>query len=271
MTELFSRDLQETGHKSSKGNQLKWESGGIWYKADYTGYEGLSEYVISHLLQMSSLGESEYVIYEPESISYRGAIFHGCRSRNFLEDDWQIITLERLFRNFHNESLSLAIYRIPDRELRLQFIVREVERITGLREFGIYMSKVITIDTLFLNEDRHMHNLSVLVNGAGQFRLCPIFDHGAALLADTTMDYPLGKDTYELMKSASPKTFCTDFEEQLDIAERLYGTNISFRFGKKDVDKLLENASSFGYEKKVTERVRTIIYEQMRTHEYLFT
>lgn len=35
---------------SSKGNQLKWERQGIWYKADYTGYEGLSEYMVSELL-----------------------------------------------------------------------------------------------------------------------------------------------------------------------------------------------------------------------------
>lgn len=32
--------------QSSKGNQLKWENKGVWYKADYTGYEGLSEYLI---------------------------------------------------------------------------------------------------------------------------------------------------------------------------------------------------------------------------------
>ena len=29
--------------RSSKGNQLKWYRDDLWYKADYTGYEGLVE------------------------------------------------------------------------------------------------------------------------------------------------------------------------------------------------------------------------------------
>ena len=52
---------------------------------------------------------------------------------------------------------------------------------------------------IFLNEDRHMHNIAVLMNGKGDYAYCPIFDHGAGLLADTTMDYPLSGDTYALM------------------------------------------------------------------------
>ena len=41
----------------------------------------------------------------------------------------------------------------------------------------------------FLNEDRHTHNITVLMNGKGDYAYCPIFDNGAGLLADTTMDY----------------------------------------------------------------------------------
>ena len=52
MVELFSRDIRDDGRQSSKGNQLKWETDGIWYKADYMGYEGLSEYVVSELLKL---------------------------------------------------------------------------------------------------------------------------------------------------------------------------------------------------------------------------
>ena len=42
MVELFENQLKDFSRQSSKGNQLKWENNGIWYKADYTGYEGLS-------------------------------------------------------------------------------------------------------------------------------------------------------------------------------------------------------------------------------------
>ncbi len=69
--------------QSSKGNQLKWENKGVWYKADYTGYEGLSEYLISNLLCRSTLHEAEFVRYEPEQIRYRQKIYEGVKSENF--------------------------------------------------------------------------------------------------------------------------------------------------------------------------------------------
>ena len=50
MIELFEQNERMQNRQSSKGNQLKWENEGIWYKVDYNGYEGLAEYVISHLL-----------------------------------------------------------------------------------------------------------------------------------------------------------------------------------------------------------------------------
>lgn len=63
MVELFEQDIRTIDRQSSKGNQLKWENNGVWYKADYIGYEGLAEYVISHLLQKSTLAAEEYVLY----------------------------------------------------------------------------------------------------------------------------------------------------------------------------------------------------------------
>ena len=47
----------------------------------------------------------------------------------------------------------------------------QVERITGLKDFGIYLNKLLTIDALFVNEDRHMHNIAVLMNQKGDFAL----------------------------------------------------------------------------------------------------
>ena len=62
MIELFEQNIRKNDRQSSKGNQLKWENEGIWYKADYTGYEGLTEYVISHLLKKSTLSAEEFVL-----------------------------------------------------------------------------------------------------------------------------------------------------------------------------------------------------------------
>lgn len=268
MVQLFEKSIRKNEIQSSKGNQLKWENDGLWYKADYTGYEGLAEYVISHLLRKSTLSENEYVLYDLEEIRYNSVVYNGVKSRNFLHDDWQVITLERLFKSFFGESLNRIIYSIENYENRLKVIVTEVERRTGLKNFGVYMSKLLTIDAFFLNEDRHTHNIAVLMGGNGNFEYCPIFDNGAALLADTTMDYPLDEDVYKLMGQVKAKTICTNFDEQLDVAERMYGVNITFSFNEKDVCEILDKATI--YSEDVRARVKDIIFSQMRKYGYLF-
>ena len=268
MVELFEQDLQLPDRHSSKGNQLKWQNNGIWYKADYTGYEGLAEYVISALLEHSSLDESEYVKYNLTEISYKGQIFNAACSRDMLHGTWQIITLERLFKNKYNQSLHKAIWSIHGEAERLQFLCDETQRITGLKNFGEYMAKLLTIDAFFKNEDRHTHNIAVLMNSDGEFNLCPIFDNGASLLSDIKMDYPLSGDIYRLMYDVKAKTISTDFDEQLDAAEKLYGRQIGFNFTKRDVDTILAGAGI--YSEEIIERVRTILYQQMRKYAYLW-
>lgn len=268
MVELFEQDIREQDRQSSKGNQLKWQNGGVWYKADYTGYEGLAEYVISHLLLESTLGREEFALYDLEQIRYKSTVYNGVKSRDFVTDDWQIITLERVFKNFFDESLYKAVYRIADYEERLCFLVNQVERVTGLTGFGAYMNKLLTIDALFLNEDRHMHNIAVLMNGEGEFSYCPIFDQGAGLLSDTTMDYPLGGDAVAYLRDAMAKTFCDSFDNQLDISEKLYGGQLKFSFTKKDVRELLDAATI--YPEEVRKRVEDVIYMQMEKYGYLF-
>ncbi len=274
MVELFESDIKTNDRKSSKGNQLKWLNNDIWYKADYTGYEGLTEYVISKLLQFTGLDEKEYVIYTPTEIKYKEQVFRGVSSKNFLHDDWQVITLERLFQSFYGRSLNNAIWSIKDPKERLKFLVENVERMTGLKDFGKYMNKVLTIDAFFLNEDRHTHNIAVLMNGKSEFDYCPIFDNGAGLLADTYLDYPMNGDIYKQIDSVKAKTFSLSFDEQLDISEALYGMNMKFSFNKKDVLNILSlegaTSESIIYPKEIRERVCKIIFEQMRKYAYLF-
>lgn len=260
--------MKTENRRSSKGNQLKWEAGEYWYKADSSGYEGLSEYSVSHLLLKSSLSQQEFVLYEPETIRYKRQTYSGVKSRNFLPEGFTIITLERFFKNISGESLNSIIYKTPDHEQRLRTIVELVERSTGLEGFGIYMQKLLAIDALFLNEDRHTHNIALLMDSGNNFKLCPIFDNGASLLADTTMDYPLGADIYELISEVKARTFSDSFEEQLEIAEKLYGNNLSFSFTHKDVNGIVDSATN--YPEEIRARVKEILYSQMKKYSYMF-
>ena len=268
MVTLFEENIKADDRRSSKGNQCKWFAGGIWYKADYTGYEGLAEYMVSHLMRHSSLDENSYILYDTEEIMYGSVKYLGCRSGNFLPAGWQIITLERLFHNFYGESLYKSIYQIQDHESRVQFLVEQIERITGLKKFGEYLSGLLTIDALFLNEDRHTHNIAVLMDDNGKYQYCPIFDNGGALLSDTSMDYPMGGEIYTLIDKVKAKTFCQDFAEQLEIVEKMYGRHIKFHFGKKEVDELLEKETNYPWD--IKKRVARILADQKRKYAYLF-
>lgn len=150
----------------------------------------------------------------------------------------------------------------------MKFLVEQVERVTGLRNFGIYMNQLFTIDALFLNEDRHTHNMAVLMDGEGRFFLCPVFDNGGTLLSDMSMDYPMSEDPVVLMREVKAKTISTDFDEQLDVSERLYGRNLRFHFTKKQGAELLKKA--VGYEEEIRNRVASILYLQMDKYRYLW-
>lgn len=113
-------------------------------------------------------------------------LYTGCKSQDFLQNELdagkecrQIITLERLYHNFCGESLYKNIYRFPDYEDRLKFIVEQTKQMTGLTDFGAYMCKLLTIDAFFLNEDRHTHNIAVIWDGKDGYDYCPFFDQGA--------------------------------------------------------------------------------------------
>ena len=268
MVRLLEKDLRNSPIQSSKGNQLKWEEDGTWYKADHIGYEGLAEYMVSSLLKYSDMDENEYIMYQTEKIEYKSSTYCGCKSRNFLPKGYQLITLERLFGSFYGGSLYRNIFKIQGVKERALFLTEQVEKMTGLKEFGRYLCRMLTVDALFLNEDRHMHNIAVLYDPAGVYHYCPIFDHGSALLSDLTVDYPIGEDSVELIPKAQAKTVSSSFEEQLDAVEELYGQTVSFSFDDRVITRLLDEESY--YPEEIKKRVRDILLQQRRKYEYLF-
>lgn len=268
MIELNENEIKVfTGH-SSKGNQLKWNKDGIWHKADYTGYEGLSEHIISNLLLKSDLQQHEFILYETEQIQYKHSVLNGVNCKDFLKEGFQLITLSRLYEQKYNRDFTKDLWHIHNVKDRLVFLVNQVIRMTNLTDFGSYISKMLTIDAFFLNEDRHLHNIAVLMGPDNKFDYCPLFDHGAGLLADTTLDYPMGVDIYKLIGEVKAKTVCADFDEALDVAKSLYGQNIHFGFTKEDVSDLLKQDTV--YDENVKLRVENVLFEQMRRYKYLF-
>ena len=95
-----------------------------------------------------------------------------------------------------------------------------------------------------------------------------MFDNGLALLSDLN-DYPADEDIFSCMKRIKAKPFSTNFDEQLDIAEELYGGQVRFSFTNKDVESAFEDMAEY-YDGAVISRAKNILFQQMRKYGYMF-
>lgn len=254
------------GH-TSKGDQPKWEVGGVWYKADHMGYEALAEVVISHLLEKSNV--PDFVLYDVVNIQYDAQTRVGCASRNFRVKSEELIPFERLHRAYHGQGLAQTLARMPEAAEQIRYTVEFVESVTGLDGVGAYLTRLLELDGLFLNEDRHTNNLAVIRNQAtGVFRLCPVFDNGLSLLSDLN-DYPLDEDVFECISRVQAKPFHRDFDEQISAAEQLYGLQLRLSFDRHDVSDMLAALTGI-YDDAILRRVETVLREQMRKYPIYF-
>lgn len=272
----------EYGH-SSKGNQMKWLQDGYWYKADQFGYESLAEVVTSHLLKQSNVTEAVY--YEPVIIRYKDKDYRGCRSANFREKEEVLVPLERLFRNHTSIGLAKQLARISDVTERIKYTEEIVCNITKRDDFGIYLTKILEMDAFFLNEDRHTNNISILYNkDTDTYRLCPFYDMGLSLYADTRVDFPLDKDYFICKENIVAKPFSRDFDEQLDAANELYGCHLKFDFSANRIaDVMIELQENYflteediakgrvdGYTGQELKRVEETLRYQAAKYRYMF-
>ena len=256
----------KTGH-TSKGDQPKWQVRGNWYKADHMGYEALVEVLISGLLRKSNV--ADFVDYQLVQIQYRGKDLIGCASKNFRGKDEMLIPFQRLHRAYKGTGLAAALGGIEEPQERIRYTVDFIEQTTGLTGVGKYLTLLVELDSFFLNEDRHTNNLAVIRNEkTKEFRLCPIFDHGLALLSDLN-DYPVDRDVYDCISRVRAKPFDVDFDVQVEAAEALYGAQLKFSFARHDIPLILETLGEL-YSSAVITRVGQILYEQMRKYPVYF-
>ena len=254
------------GH-TSKGDQPKWQLNGKWYKADHMGYEALAEVLISNLLRQSNV--TPFVAYEPVWIRYGVKELPGCVSKNFRARDEMLVPFERLHRAYQGRGLAAALGGISALQERVRYTVEFIEETTGLTGVGKYLTLMLELDSFFLNEDRHTNNLAVIRNEkTKEFRLCPIFDHGLALLSDLN-DYPVDQNIYDCISRVQAKPFDADFDAQVEAAEALYGAQLRFSFVRRDIPPILDKVREL-YSSAVIARVEQILYEQIRRYPIYF-
>lgn len=247
---------------SSKGNQEKWLEDGRWYKLDLFGYEGLAETVTSRLLRQTNLKKLgfRYVTYRMERLEVHRRTRNGCSSPNFLMPGESILTLADLFRKGVGPNWQDAVAKQSNLAGKVCWMVEQTMQLTGLQQFGSYLTLLFEVDTLFGNEDRHLNNIAVLRTGEG-FDYCPIFDFGSGLLSNVR-DYPMDIEPRSHMKQLRAQPLNTTFARQVRAAQAVYGPQLQWDFADNDIAGALEEALEFYAERDrnyIAERVKTCI------------
>lgn len=259
---------------SSLGVQMKWKQDGCWYKADRFGFESLAEAVVSHLMKHSNI--TDFIAYEPVAITYQGQQYRGCRSPEFKKEKEELISLESLSRKYTSFGLAGMLARISDVEERILYTVKLVENLTGLQDFGIYLTGLLELDAFFLNVGRHTDNIMLLYDTEKkEYRPAPVFDMAQSLFSDTKNTCPPEKGMVECYHSIVAEPFSGDFDEQLKIANELYDRHLRFDFSANEMinsvrDFLNSMGNSSAYQGSEKRRIGEIIRFQTKKYQYLF-
>ncbi len=230
---------EKIAETSSKGNQEKWYDGetNSWYKLDQFGYESLAETLISEFLKESNIEPCTpftFVKYGMTRLNVHGRERTGCVSRNFLKDGESIITLNRLLTLYLGYPLKEKLLRFSSDKKRIEYMANAVADITGLKDFPEYLTLIFEIDSLFLNDDRHLNNIAV-IEKEGKYSYCPIFDNGAGLLSNVQYA-PLDMDPQGLIKEAVARPLCTTFTRQMNAARALTGSVLQIsKFDRSEI------------------------------------
>lgn len=202
---------------SSKGNQIKWVVDGYWLKADYLGYEGLSEVLVSQVMQQTNFNAIYGVVnYMPcQIIEDNNKQYIGCCSANYLMPNEQEITLGRLLKKLTGKTPEMLKKHAGD---WYKECVSIVSKCNGLQDVAKYFAMLLQVDCITLNEDRHYHNIVFKMQGAAEgltYTYVPLFDNGASLFSDIRQDYPMNMSVAECKKHIKAKPFNMDFEKQV--------------------------------------------------------
>ena len=220
---------EKIAETSSKGNQEKWydEATNNWYKLDQYGYEALAETLISVFLEKSNIEDGTpftFVRYHMQKFSVNGRERNSCASRNFLQQEQSLITVNRLLSNYIGTPLAHKLARQPSGKKRIAYLAETVAEFTGLAEFPRYLTLLFEVDALFCNDDRHLNNIAV-IEQAGAYSYCPIFDNAAGLLSNTQISQ-MDIAPNALIAALRARPFGTTFTRQMNSARSLYGKQL---------------------------------------------
>lgn len=188
---------------SSKGIQPKRRDGDFWLKKDYWGGEGIAEHLVSKVLKHTGCQKFvEYSLEEDISI---------CKSKDYLKSSdcksfvsFQDLCIKRLKKGIYRDFLNENFFKYPI-SLSVNKISDLVSRMSGIsvEELREYFYLMFNIDSMFLNQDRHLNNFGVFVNKENKYEIAWLYDFGCSMLIK---DAILQRNPLNVLKEMSGKS-----------------------------------------------------------------
>ena len=236
---------------TSMGSQEKWVVGNRFYKLDpVMGYDSLAEATVSELESyIEGIEFVDYFIDCPKIVNGRKR--RVCYSKNCIPEGYTEITLYKLLISRVKDKSFFNKYKGKDFVLKVSEIVEKELSFDPME----YFSKIVYLDSITLNEDRHLNNISFLVNDKGVGKGMPILDNGRALLSNEEV-YSIDRPLLSCVRSVKSKPFATSFKKQsmyfLDTCKPLV---INYDSAVKSLDNAFSHAEDFSFGDRLSARV----------------
>lgn len=117
----------------------------------------------------------DFVPYYFKHTSVESFDLKTCVSSNFLQEGEQIISFKDLLSLVYPPIENLVGF-----DSKLDFIDSVFQQTVG-QSFREEMLRLLTLDVMFRNTDRHLSNFGIILAPNGSIRFAPIFDNGLAL------------------------------------------------------------------------------------------
>lgn len=247
-------------NSSSKGNQKKFYKNGFWVKLDNDKCsEGLAEDFVSKFC--ACVYDFPYVQYESSKFEYRDEVYNGCYSRNmYSRTDVVFISLRNLMKQW---GIPNSVFTKSDIiSSNISYVVHLVESNIGLNLLD-YFRRLLFLDCLIINEDRHIMNLGVCYcKSDNKFYEAPCFDNGSSLFC-TNWTYRKRKTFKENIESAKSvaRPFSKFYDKQLNALLSLGCKPLEIN--KSSVDYLLMNYYNSLYSEELNLRVKKVLMDRL--------
>lgn len=195
---------------TSGGMQYKYINNRMFYKIDSLGvYESLAEVLVSELEEyIENFPHANYYLCEPVVVGEDTK--RACYCNSVIPDGYTEVSLYKLL------SKEVDVSKLYDKYVGLELvrrIINTINNITDGYDMKEYLGRVLFLDAITLNEDRHLNNLSLMFS-KGVIKPMPVIDNGLSLLSDLNK-YPLRRSTDSLIRTVKSKPFSSSFSKQV--------------------------------------------------------